>query len=156
MPKLLAFGTGKAVVLRIISEVPGTKAVFPAFVTCVGEDWNTAVLQGLFGNPGCFVARVHDDEFCFWKSTCYLVIHCIPCCTVIYISSCYVYPQNPAMPVAGSVSLICKLPLVLSLYKHSTVRISSGHGFAHRSTAGWFIIVVLLPQLLPFRRHFLP
>ena len=62
MAERLAFRTYKTILKPVIREVPGTKAVFPALAARVWKDGNTVVLQGLFGDPRCFAARVHDDE----------------------------------------------------------------------------------------------
>ena len=74
----------------------------------------------------------------------------------MHIARCDFYAKDKTSAVAGCVSFVGKLPLVLSLYKHSAFRIRCGHSLLYRSTAGGilrFIVVFvffnrLLAQLL--------
>ena len=63
------------------------------------------------------------------------------------------------MPVTGGMGLAGRLPLMAAFRKHSAFRAGGGHRFTHcpaAGTVGCFAIIVFLPQLLPFRRRFLP
>ena len=75
----------------------------------------------------------------------YFVIYLIPGYTVMNISGSYFYSQYESSAVAGCVSFISKLPLMLSLYKHTTVRIGGGYCLFCSSYAGrWLGIIVIL------------
>ena len=94
----------------------------------------------------------------------YFVIYLVPRNTVVDIACGHFHTQNKAVPVTGGVGFVGKLPLMLTLYEHSAVRISGGHGlFPGLPTLGRLGIIViiavlngLLPQLLPFGVHFFP
>ena len=68
------------------------------------------------------------------------------------IACCYFYTQYESPAVTGSMGFIGKLPLMLTLYKHSAVRIGGGDGLFFRFAAlgrlGIIVIVVIFNGLL--------
>ena len=86
----------------------------------------------------------------------YLVVCCVPCNTIAYISSGYLNTQHKAVLITGSMCFVRKLPLMCPFYKHSAVRVGFGHRFLNRSSSGTsfiFVIIVIvdfLTQLFSF------
>ena len=139
-----------------------------ALVSC-GE--HSAVIKNLLADMGRLVRGVGNNGFCFPEGRRY--IDFIKGYAVMDISGGNDGLQNESMPVAGRVGPIGKLPLVLSLYKETAVRV--GHAFCDHTSlvflsAGqllsggvvlsllwWLVIIVerLLPIGFPIWVHLL-
>ena len=81
------------------------------------------------------------------------------------IPGCYLNSQHKSMLVTGGMRFISKLPLMLALYKHPTIRIGGGNCFLSGSstTASSVTLVIILTffyrlfaQLLPLGIYLLP
>ena len=108
--------------------------------SCIGKDRNASILQNLSGNPRCFVSGIHSKGFCFGETTANRIIYGIPGNTVVDVSGSDFHSQYKAVPFAGSMRLIGKLPLVLALYRHSKVRVCGRHCFL---AFGRFVVVLV-------------
>ncbi len=152
----MSSGTGKTVCCCIISKIPRLKFIFLSLVSGIGKDGNSAVFQNFLCNPRCFVSGIHRYKLNFGKTVRYLVVYCVPCSTIAYISSGYLNTQHKAVLITGSMCFVRKLPLMCPFYKHSAVRVGFGHRFLNRSSSGTsfiFVIIVIvdfLTQLFSF------
>ena len=86
MSQFMSSGADKAVIYHIVGEIPRLERILLSFVSGIGQNWDPAVLNYFFGNPRGLVAGIHRYKFDFWKSVCDLVIYCVPCHAVTYIS----------------------------------------------------------------------
>lgn len=66
---------------------------------------------------GRLVGRIGNNGLCFGKCLRYLVVHLVKGNAVVDISGRYHCLKHEAVLVAGRMSLIRKLPLVLTLYE---------------------------------------
>ena len=155
MSQFLALWTKEYIFLRIILVFPRAVRSFFVVCSCIRQDRDPSIVQYFLCNPRCFVACVHYHIFCFREFFSYLVIYRIPCHAVMHISSCHFHCQYKTIFVTGGMRLICKLPLMLSLYKHAAVRICCGNSFLCHSSGRLLVIIVLIlnplfAQLLSF------
>ena len=149
----MSSGTGKTVCCCIISKIPRLKFIFLSLVSGIGKDGNSAVFQNFLCNPRCFVSGIHRYKLNFGKTVRYLVVYCVPCSTIAYISSGYFNTQHKAVLITGSMCFVRKLPLMCPFYKHSAVRVGFGHRFFNRSSSGTsliFVIIVIVDFLTQF------
>ena len=109
--------------------------------SCIRKDRDASIPQNLSGNPRCFVSGIHSKGFCFGETTANRIIYGIPGNTVVDVSGSDFHSQYKAVPFAGSMRLVGKLPLVLAFYKHSTVRVCGRHRFF---SFGRFVVVLVL------------
>jgi len=159
MAKLLTVGTGEHIFYWIVFVVPGAVSFFAAFISCIGENRDFSIIQSLLCNPRGLISRVHGHELNI-KFAGYIVIYLIPCHTVMDISGSYLYSQNETSFVTSRMRFVGKLPLMLSFYEHSTIRVCGGNGLFYgfpraSTTLGMIFIIVifngLLAQLFSFR-----
>ena len=109
--------------------------------SCIRKNRDASIPQNLSGNPRCFVSGIHSQGFYFRKTVANRIIYGIPGNAVMNVAGSDFYCQYKAMPFAGGVGFIGKLPLVLTLYKHPTVRVCSGYCFL---SFGWLVVVLVL------------
>src|SRR5699024_7198978 len=105
----------------IILILPGFVPFFISLVSSIGHDGYSPILQNLLCNPWCFISCVHRDIVHTFKSTCYIVIYCIPSHAVMNIPCGYFHTKHKSSFVAGCVCFVCKLPFMFSLDKHSCI-----------------------------------
>ena len=108
----MSSGTGKTVCCCIISKIPRLKFIFLSLVSGIGKDGNSAVFQNFLCNPRCFVSGIHRYKLNFGKTVRYLVVYCVPCSTIAYISSGYFNTQHKAVLITGCMCFVRKLPLM--------------------------------------------
>lgn len=119
----------------------------------IGQNRDSAVFQNFFSDPRRFVSGIHRYKLNFGKTVRYLVVYCVPCNTIAYISSGHLNTQHKAVLITGSMCFVRKLPLMSPFYKHSAVRVGFGHRFLNRSSSGTsliFVIIVIVDFLAQF------
>ena len=141
----------------IIGVFPRFISFFVSAVSRIRENRYFSIVQYFLCDPGSFIASIYCYEL-YIMLVGNLVIHLVPCYTAMDIACGYFHTQCESSAVAYGMGFIGKLPLMFSLYEHTTVRIGGRYCFFCCSAAGGrlgiVIVVVIfygvLPQLFAF------
>ena len=119
----LIFRADHAVIVFIINILPPLVPAFHRHGTLVGSGQHPAIGEHFFADVWSFVCGIRHNGLNFRKGLCHFVINIIKRHTVVDVAGGNHRFQHIAILIAGGMGLIGKLPLMVSLHKHTTIRV---------------------------------